>query len=145
MTGSGLPLRFYTNAGAPLPVRQLATQLDDHADADQAVVGLGAKALPRDVLVARSRDLVLASARNFHSPLVVANHPGQFFSDPDWLIGILELAEAEKIHVSSVEQYAAATSRRLASPLHAGPRKRRTNGISSGRGSWDATTSPARW
>jgi hypothetical protein len=103
MTGSGFPLHFYDEAGQPLPVRQLATQLDDHAN--PYAVGVPFAKIERVRFMDATRDLVSLSAERFHSPLVVNNHPVHFFADPDWLISLISRARQEHVATLNVASY----------------------------------------
>ena len=106
MTGSGLPLRFYDERGSPLEIRQLATQLDDHANPIVPQPVLGDVQLSRSQLYAVTHGLFERSAQRFHSPLVVNNHPGQFSLDPDWLLAMVRAARTSNVAVMNVAEYA---------------------------------------
>lgn len=109
MTGGSLPLRFYTEAGEPLSVRQLATQLDDHPNPrlpfGPQIIGGKPPKLSREDYLGVAHTLVRLSAERFHSPVVLNNHPLQFFFDPDWLTSIIGVAQESGMVVWSVADY----------------------------------------
>lgn len=109
MTGSGRALRLYDAEGRPLPIRQVATQLDDHADPavpfgprtlQGRLVKLSAAAFLGDTL-----QLVAENGRHFHGALVLNNHPVFFTRTPDWLMRTVEAARASGQAVMSLGQY----------------------------------------
>jgi PAS domain-containing protein len=118
MTGSGLPLRFYDRDGAPVEIRQLATQLDDHPNpvVPQHTLG-GDVQLDRADFYAMTGALMARSANQFHSPLVVNNHPLQFSRDPDWLLTMVKAARSSDIAVMNVAEYARFVDGLLASSV----------------------------
>ena len=117
MTGSGLPLRFYDKHGAPVDIRQLATQLDDHPNPVVPQPILGDVQLDRKELYMSTGTLLDRSANEFHSPLVVNNHPLQFSRDPDWLLTMLKVAVTSDVAVMNVEGYADFVDALLASSV----------------------------
>jgi hypothetical protein len=123
MTGGGLPLRFHTLEGKDLPIRQLATQLDDHVHPgvttllrDDRGVALN---MSYEKLMTVSRGLIEAAGRHYHSPLVVNNHPMQFATDPDWLRMLIESSRLERLAILDVDRYDAFLSALMDSQLHA--------------------------
>lgn len=109
MTGSARPLRLFDEAGAPLPIRQVATQLDDHPD---PAVPVGARTmdgqvvkLPPAVFLGDTLQLVAENARHFHGALVLNNHPIFFTRSPDWLMRTVAAARASGQAVMSLQQY----------------------------------------
>jgi hypothetical protein len=114
MTGGGLPLHFRAADGSELPVRQLPTQLDDHAHpiGDTGLRDSKGKLIemPYPRLIAVSRGLIEGSGRRFHSPLVVNNHPYQFADDPTWMRTMIDTARAEQLALLDVEGYDAFVS-----------------------------------
>jgi len=118
MTGSGLPLRFYDKDGAPVEIRQLATQLDDHPNpvVPQRTLG-GDVQLDRATLYEMTGMLLDRSAEDFHSPLVVNNHPLQFSRDPDWLLTMVKAARSSDVAVMNVAEYARFVDGLLASSV----------------------------
>ncbi len=114
MTGAGLPLPFYTEEGAALGIRQLATQIDDHV---HPVLETGLRTttgkrltMSLDALNAITTALVQGSGRSHHSPITLNNHPLQFAEDPEWLRRLIETARVEQVDVLDVEGYAAFVS-----------------------------------
>lgn len=109
MTGSGRALRLYDAEGRPLPIRQVATQLDDHADPavlfgprtmQGRLVKLSAAAFLGDTL-----QLVAENGRHFHGALVLNNHPVFFTRTPDWLMRTVEAARESGQAVMSLGGY----------------------------------------
>ena len=109
MTGSSLPLRYHRADGTALPVIQLATQLDDHPNPrlpyGPAPIGGRPPKLSRADYVRTAHDLLRGSVERYHSPVILNNHPLQFFSDPHWLLALVDEAKRLGAPVLSVADY----------------------------------------
>jgi hypothetical protein len=117
MTGSGFPLPFFDDEGEALPIAQIATQMEDHANNSIPEIRFPFEAGSRHEFMKMTRDLIRASANTHHAPLTVSNHPLQFFFDPDWLVSIVNDARSQGAVVLNVAQYGSFHARLVGSGI----------------------------
>ena len=117
MTGSGLPMRFRDQDFAALPLRQIATQLDDASNPLTGTKGTGIPTLSREGFLYRGQEVLRASAGRFHAPVAVNNHPSHFLRDSAWLLGLVGTARQEGAAVTNVAGLGQTTDGLLASTV----------------------------